>query len=195
MTFSLPRNLCLCAVATCWFAPLSANAQILGPMPSTAQGNDPVTKMDYAIFAIAAETPKGAGASGSTAPPATLTIQCSQARNHRKVDLFFDPAAEINTTLRTFDTASNAVPNPTAKVALDMDGAKTFKLVWERMPGGEYHYLNTGGSGNLLTPLFLMQWMYSTRITRARIAGLPGEAEFHASNLITEAYKSPLCKP
>lgn len=180
-------------ISICVFIAASAEAQVLGAMPATAQGNDDATGISYAIFAIVAETSK-AGAEAE-APHGTLTIQCSQARNHRKVDLFFDPAAEIKSTLRTFDTGPGAIPNPTTKVSLDMGGAKTFKLTWERMPGGEYHYMNPGGSSNLASPLFLMQWMYSTRITRISVASLPGTYEFHDSNLITEAYKSALCRP
>jgi hypothetical protein len=192
------RNLFL--VATVFlFLSAASHAQILGPAPATAQGNDAATATDYAVFTISAEPARNPStfkaAPMETSPTATLTIQCSEVRKHRKVDLFFDPAAESNMKLRTFDTGAGAIPNPTVKIVLDMDGAKTFKLVWERMPSGEYHYMNPGATSNLLSPLFLMQWMYSTRITRVRVAGLPSVYEFHVSNLITEAYKSPLCKP
>jgi hypothetical protein len=191
-----PTALCL---VTFFFlaAACSASAQVLGPVPATAQGKDDATATEYAVFTIPAEAlPLKAGdppPDPSTA--ASLTIQCSQVRGHRKIDLFFNPTGGPVTSLRSLDTGPGTIPNPNAKVTLDMDGAKSFKLVWEILPSGEYHYRNPGSSSNLLTPLFLMQWMYSTRITRFRVPGIATVPEFHDSNLVAAAYQSPLCKP
>jgi hypothetical protein len=148
-----------------------AHAQSMGLAPATSHFKDEATGAETDLFTIAADPAK-------TAP-----------------DSAADPAALATLTIRTLDTSSSAIPNPNAKILLDMDGTKKFKLVWERLPSGEYHYRNPGGSSNLLSPLFLLQWMYATRVLRVQVPGDAATPEFHEANLVATAYQSPLCKP
>jgi hypothetical protein len=173
-----------------------AHAQSMGLAPATSHFKDEATGAETDLFTIAADPAKTAPDSAADpAALATLTIQCTQVRNHRTMDLFFNPTGGIVTSIRTLDTSSSAIPNPNAKILLDMDGTKKFKLVWERLPSGEYHYRNPGGSSNLLSPLFLLQWMYATRVLRVQVPGDAATPEFHEANLVATAYQSPLCKP
>lgn len=166
------------------FCSAMCHGQVLGPAPIIATLHDDASATDFALFTIAAEGAQSA---------ASFTVQCSQTRNRRRKDLFFNPSGGVVSTVRMPDLEAAKFPNPDVKIALDLDGEKTFKLVWERLPSGEYHYRNPGGSSNLIEPLLIMQWMYSTRITRVRVPGLDAVPEFHVPNMITEAYKSPLC--
>jgi hypothetical protein len=184
----MPARKCLIALLTLATA-LPVAAQVLGPQPSIHEGKDAATETDYALLSIPAEPAAGAN-------PATLTIQCSQAGKHRQLDLFLDPGGAPNDAYRPPEAATDTVRFPIVKIAMSFDGYKTLKLQWEQRPSGEFHYMNPSGlTSNLEGPLYLMQWMFNTRITRFQITKTSPQLEFHDSNLVEAARKNPLCAP
>ena len=186
----MPARKRCCIALFLLIAALPSTAQVLGPQPAIHEGKDAATQTDYALFTIPNELT-------ADAKPATLTLQCSRTPGkHRQIDIYLNPDGTPIDSYRPPEASTDTARYPIGKIAMNFDGYKIFKLQWEQLPSGEYHYMNPGGlTSNLEGPIYFMQWMFNTRVTRFQVTKTSPQLEFHDSNLVDGARKHPLCAP